>query len=355
MKVLVLPRYNRLGASSRLRIFQYSHYLEDAGISLTFLPLFSDQYVLRLQKGKRNIFDISSAYFTRAFYLLQKKEYDLLWIEKELLPWLPVWVERVLLSSHIPYVLDYDDAVFHYYDMHQNYFIRKLLGGKHRALLGNATLVIAGNDYLAAYAEEAGAGRVTVLPTVVDLERYTTEVCKNIQHRSNSPCVGWIGQYASSQFLLPYKFLFEKFTLEGKANFMAVGIDALSLGLRMRSEPWSEDTEVSLLQNFDIGIMPLTDGPFERGKCGYKLIQYMACGLPVVASPIGINRELVTHGINGFLADTYQEWEEALSTLLSDEGLRKQMGREGRRIVEDKYNLQKIAPQLAALLKSAIG
>ena len=118
--------------------------------------------------------------------------------------------------------------------------------------------------------------------------------------------------------------------------------------------PWDEATEVDMLQQLDAGIMPLPDSPWERGKCGFKLIQYMACGLPVVASPVGVNREIVEQGVNGFFASTPEEWEQALRTLLLDTILRERMGQAGRKKVEERYSLQMTGPRLAALLKSVV-
>lgn len=115
----------------------------------------------------------------------------------------------------------------------------------------------------------------------------------------------------------------------------------------------SEEPEVVSIRGFDIGIMPLVDGDFERGKCGYKLIQYMACGLPVVASPVGVNCQIVEHGINGFLAETPEQWEQALQTLLVDAGLRQRMGQAGRQKVEQQYCIQVTDPVLSHLLIEA--
>jgi hypothetical protein len=121
----------------------------------------------------------------------------------------------------------------------------------------------------------------------------------------------------------------------------------------MASIPWTEQTEAASIASFDIGIMPLLDGAFERGKCGYKLIQYMACGLPVVASPVGVNRQIVEHGVNGFLAETPEQWEQALQTLLADAGLRQRMGQAGRLKVEQHYCIQANVSWLAKLLNDS--
>ena len=352
MKILILSRYDRLGASSRMRIFQYLPWLELAGFETTCVPLFSDAYVASVQLSKRSAWEVIKALTHRVLVVINGKKFDLLWIEKEVLPWLPVWVEKLLLSRGVPYVLDYDDAVFHQYDKNRNSLLKALLRGKHPQLMRGAALVVAGNEYLSEYAKNAGAPHVELVPTVVDLVRYPAPTPK--QEKVILPCVGWIGQRATAQFLAPHVALFERLSSEGTARFEAVGIDTAKLGLPMDSIPWSEQTEVDSIAAFDVGIMPLLDGPFERGKCGYKLIQYMACGLPVVASPVGVNRQLVDHGVNGFLAETPEQWEHALRTLLIDPNLRRHMGKAGREKVELKYSLQVTAPMLSGMLVEAV-
>jgi glycosyltransferase involved in cell wall biosynthesis len=118
--------------------------------------------------------------------------------------------------------------------------------------------------------------------------------------------------------------------------------------------PWTEAGEIGLIQDMDIGIMPLPDEPWARGKCGYKLIQYMACGLPVIASPVGVNSAIVDHGENGFLASTRQEWANAIATLAGDPALRGAMGTAGRRKIEWSYSLAVHGPRLAAMLRDAM-
>jgi glycosyltransferase involved in cell wall biosynthesis len=152
---------------------------------------------------------------------------------------------------------------------------------------------------------------------------------------------------------MPYARIFERLSTSGQARFVAIGIDAQRLGLPMEPILWTEETEVASIFSFDVGIMPLTDAPFERGKCGYKLIQYMACGLPVVASPIGVNCHLVEHGVNGFLAETHEQWSLALQTLISNHDLRQSMVATGRQKVERQYSTQVTGPKLIAILQQA--
>lgn len=355
MKVLALTRYAPLGASSRMRFHQYLPALEAAGIQVEWAPLFLDAYVRGLQQGRRNPWEVLRAYAGRVGALRRATGFDLLWIEKEALPWLPAWLELAMVSGRIPFVLDYDDAVFHAYDQHRSAWVRRLLAGKHPALMRRAALVVAGNDYLADFARAAGAPRVEVVPTVIDLARYPAPGRGDTRAAGALPTVGWIGQRATASFLAPLAPVFERLSAEGRARFAAIGIDAAALGLPMQSAPWTEATEVASISQFDVGLMPLVDEPFERGKCGYKLIQYMACGLPVIASPVGVNTQIVDHGVNGFLASSLQEWEDALTTLLTDSGMRERMGRAGRHKVEQEYCLQVTGPRLANLLHSAAG
>jgi hypothetical protein len=354
VKVLMLSRYGRLGASSRMRFYQYLPGLNAAGISIAVAPLFSDMYVQGLQRDRKSLFEILRSYLARVQSLFIGRQFDLLWIEKETLPWLPGAVEKLLMPSAIPYVLDYDDAVFHQYDKNRNPVIRAALKGKHPALIQGAALVVAGNEYLAEFARRAGARHVELMPTVIDLARYPAAACDRTR-AATPPCVGWIGQRATAAFLTPYAPLFKRLSTDKRARFAAIGIDAQSLGLPMDSIPWAEQSEVEAIFSFDIGIMPLLDRPFERGKCGYKLIQYMACGLPVVASPVGVNRQIVEHGVNGFLADTPEQWEQALERLLADPDLRQRMGRAGRKKVEQQYCVQATGPALLPLLMQAAG
>ncbi|HXH52820.1 MAG TPA: glycosyltransferase family 4 protein [Sphingomicrobium sp.] len=352
LRVLALPRYGRLGASSRMRFWQYLPWLEAAGIEVEVRPLLPDSYVARLQAGRRDVTGLALGYARQIAGLLRLGDYDLLWIEKELLLWVPGRIERALLPRDVPRVLDYDDAVYDLYEMHRLPIVRRLLQSKHPAAMRHASLVVAGSAAIAERARKAGAARVEVVPTVVDLDRYSARRQRDVGDGPARVC--WIGQQSTSVYLRPYSRLFEDLSASGHARFAAIGIDASAQGFPMESLPWSEESEVATISSCDIGIMPLADGPFERGKCGYKLIQYMACGLPVVASPVGSNREIVEHGVTGFLADTEDEWREALMALANDPALRACMGAKGRKRVEEHYSIQKTGPAMAQLLRSAV-
>lgn len=357
MRVLLLSRYGHLGPSSRLRHYQFLPELAARGMEVDVAPLLPDRYLSMLYGGGgRSPGLVAQAYLTRLRAMLSVRRYDLVWIEKEILPWLPYPLERLLLAG-VPYVVDFDDAWFHKYDRHRSGAVRALLGDKLDRLMSRAALVTVGNDYLGDRARRAGARRILTLPTVVDLNRYPLrEPVAGPTAGKERVTIGWIGSPSTSPYLDLVRGPLEAIVAKGMADLVLIGAAKETLaGLPVRRLDWTEASEVSNIQSFDIGIMPLADTPWERGKCGYKLIQYMACGRPVVASPVGVNTSIVEHGVNGFLADTEAEWLEALGRLCAEPGLREAAGAAGRAKVEQRYCVERLAPQLIDGLRVAAG
>lgn len=350
MKVLLLTRYDRRGASSRLRTLQYLPYLESRGFEITLAPLLEARYIEGIYSGSINWWSVASGYFSRIGALMGSRNYDLLWVEKEIYPWLPAWSESLLRSSRIPMVVDYDDAVFHRYDLHPSAVVRKVLGEKIDAIMRHSSLVIVGSDYLAERARRAGAGWIEEIPTVIDLERYPDRASSG----NRTFTVGWIGNPTNAWYVKEIRAVLRRLADTGILRVMLIGAGRTVLtGIELDIREWSEETEVADIQEMDVGIMPLPDEPFERGKCGYKLIQYMACGKPVVASPIGANKAIVENNVNGFLASSESEWFAALNQLREDRILRHHLGAAGRALVESNYCLQVTASRLEALLRQA--
>lgn len=349
MKVLLLSRYDRLGSSSRTRFYQYLPRLAAGGVEVTVAPLLGDGYVARLYAGAGKSWGaVAAAYGRRLGHLSRVGRFDVAWIEKELFPMLPAWAEFALKRLGVPTVLDYDDAVFHGYDLHRSPLVRAVLGGKIDAVMRRATVVLAGNAYLAGRAREAGAPWVEELPSVVDLDRYPPPR----ERRVESFAVGWIGSPVTTKYLGLIEAPLRALCRDEGTRLVTIGAGPLRLdGVRTERLPWSEASEVESLSQIDVGIMPVADAPFERGKCGYKLVQYMACGLPVVAPPVGANAEIIEHGLDGFLVHSDDEWIAALSELRASPELRARMGAAGRRKVEERYSLQVTAPRLLELLR----
>ena len=356
MKLLMLTKYARMGASSRLRSLQYRPYLESMGIEVHVWNLFNDDYLQRLYRGDgRSAVAVVAQYAARVRQLKWVRSFDVVWVEKELFPYLPAVFERVLANLGVRYVVDYDDAVFHNYDNSRHVIIRQLLGRKIDRVMAGAATVTCGNGYLAARANQAGARHIRRIPTVVDATRYTP-----LPDAGNDrPVIGWIGSPSTQKYVLELRAVFERLHQTHGIRLVLVGARpevAQQFGsVPVDVLPWTEETEAHYVASFDIGTMPLPNNPWERGKCGYKLIQYMASAKPVVASPVGVNTEIVQGWDCGLLAEGDDQWFGALDRLLSQPEARVEFGRCGRLAVECHYSLQAQAPNLVGILYDAAG
>ncbi|MCS4434571.1 glycosyltransferase family 4 protein [Aquiflexum gelatinilyticum] len=333
-----MPKYPRMGASSRLRTFQFLPLWEKAGFGLKIAPFFNEKYLKEKYVGKGvDKFNVLACYLYRLWVLLGFWRYDVVWVEKELFPFVPAWAEWVLSALGKGYVVDYDDAVFHRYDMARRSLVRKFLGNKIDKVMRYSNIVWAGNSYLAARAKAAGAKKIVLLPTVIDPSRYG----KKQYEEKERVVIGWIGSPTTIKYLKTIRPVLEKLCKEQHASLMVVGgSGGFGFEGSLDRVQWTEQGEVDAIHRMDIGIMPLPDDPWEKGKCAYKLIQYMACGLPVVASPVGMNLDVVLEGENGFFAKDEAAWEEALRALILDAVLRKKQGEKGYELIMEKYTLE---------------
>lgn len=343
MKMLILSRYQGLGASSRLRLYQYIEFLEKSNFDVDLNYLTSDKSILHKYKyGKYKKIDIFFEYIKRINIMLEIKKYDIVWIEKEALPWIPSFIESIFLKG-VKYIVDYDDAVFHNYDMHRSKLVSFFYKNHFRRIMRNAKMITAGNRYLAEKAESYGAKNIEILPTVIDIDRYSIKSSTSFYNR---PVVVWIGSPSTVKYLEVVRDVLVRLNLKYDFLLRVIGADFHCPEINLELLPWSEDNEVELLRSADIGIMPLFDSPWEKGKCGYKLIQYMACGIPVIASPVGVNSLIVDDQVNGYLCNAEIDWYESLEKMLGDVRLREEMGKMGRRAVEERYCVQVTAPSL---------
>lgn len=346
LRVLALTRYGRLGASSRLRTHQFQPVLAKAGLELTVSPLLRDEYLLRLHANKSiNWVHVFADYARQLFRLSKARSYDLLWIEKELFPQCPAWFEELLSGVGIPYIVDFDDALFHNYDLGTK-LLRLLLPKKIDVVMRKASLVICGNEYLASRAWQTGARRVEIVPTVIDLRRYGS-VDQTVRE---TLVIGWVGQPSGAKYLKRIAPILAACNAKLDLELRVIGAEFSWPGLRVVCKPWFEETEVHDIREFDVGIMPLVDSPWERGKCGYKLIQYMGCALPVIASPVGVNVQIVRQGQNGYLPVTDEDWHDAVMNLGRDPDARRRMGERGRLIVEQEYCIDVAATKIQTFI-----
>lgn len=337
MKMIrALTRYGPRAAATRVRLLQFAPLLEAAGYGVRLEPLFDDALLDRLDRGRRaDPVAVARGYARRLAAL--RRPADLVWVQYELLPFLPL--ERLAAGLRAPLIVDYDDAIFHRYDCHI------ALRDKLTPLWRAAAAVTVGNPYLAARIAPH-ARETMLLPSVVDTDVWRP----GPRAPQNRPRIGWMGSPTTFAHVAPLLPLLGRLVAEGIAEVRLVGAPAgAEVPPGVEAVPWRPESEVAEVQAFDIGIMPLPDSPFERGKCGYKLIQAMACARPVVASPVGVNAKLVTPDV-GLLATSGAEWEAALRDLLGDPARRERLGAEGRARVEAAWSLRIHGPRLVDLV-----
>lgn len=351
MRVLVLPSYSRQGASSRLRMYQFEEALRSRGICCDFEPLLSDHYLTaRYTNPLKAKLGALRAIVSRIRVVFGSGGYDVVWLQREAIPWLPAFLELWLKMRSIPFIVDYDDAVFHQYDKHRSALVRVLLGKKIDRIMKRATAVVVGNNYLHDRAGFAGVEHIVDIPTVVDTRRYSARAEKT----QDVLTIGWIGTPVTAKFLRLIEEPLRRAATQTSMRLVTIGSGAYSIdGVDVENLEWHEDTEVSDIQKFDIGIMPLEDAFWERGKCGYKIIQYMACAVPAIASPVGANAHIVTHAGDGWLASTVDEWERFFLRAAEERQLLVAMGARGKLKVEQSYSIDGVIDKLAGVIRYA--
>ena len=351
--LLYIPRFDESGASPRYRVYQYLDGLKQIGFDITVKPLLDIKYLNNFYfNGKRSKLYLLKKYFQRAYFLLfNKSKFDVVLMDGELFPYLPFFLEKIFLPPQ--YIIDQDDAIFHTYDEHKSLFVRTVFGKKINKIWKNSRHIIVGNSYVKEKALLTGAKRVTALPTVVNADIYKPFPVKPRQALTEiiigwvgSPTTIWLMDHISQALVNVAKKTNIVLYIIG-ANYSIDGIKTICVDWK---EGWSEEKEIELTNEIDIGIMPLVDGPYQKGKCGFKLIKYMACAIPMIASAVGMNPEIVDHGKNGYLASTTDEWEKYLLILINDANKRKEFGQNGREKMLEQYSLQATQPVMHNIL-----
>ncbi len=356
MKVLFLTLYSRNFPSTYFRVYQYLPYLERAGIKYRICPAIPEEWEITYYKGKKwgkMIFEARGV-GKRVKESISGLQYDVIFLQKGITPANFRGLERLLFLFNANVIYDFDDAV---YIAPPQEFRNKLfscLQDKKQVekIIRRVRLVIAGNTHLARYAEEFNK-KVRIIPTPIDTDRYRVR-----EYRPGKRVIiGWSGSQSTNKYLNTIAPIISKLAIKTPhvlrimSNSMK-GIDGkLFSPAEIEFVPWSREKEAEVIRSFDIGVMPLEDDEWSRGKCGLKALQYMASGVPVVASPVGVNREIIEDGVNGFLANTEDEWEDKLDLLLEEGKKRKEIGLKGRETVEKSYSLKVNAPSLIKTLR----
>ena len=341
MKVLFLTQGPEAAPSSRYRVHQLVPHLRRLGIECVVSPALDDaryQHIYRDNGSRLGAF--AAIRRQRRADLRQLDNFDVVCVQKGAFPGLMSGIERQI-ATRKPMVFDFDDAIWL-----PRQGGNPLLRWLHRErtvqqILQQATAVVVGNEFLADYARRFNAA-VTVVPSAVDVSRYPVA--------KGASLIGWIGSRTTLPYLQPLAPVFRELGVTPRV--IAAG-DPAALGFPVDFRRWGLDTECDELAQLGIGVAPLPDTLWERGKCGVKILQYMACGLPVVASPVGVQRELVRDGETGFLAATPDQWRERLRQLLGDAGLRQRLGAAGRALVAERYDVSVAAARVAKVLEAS--
>jgi glycosyltransferase involved in cell wall biosynthesis len=356
MKVLAwVPYPLGIAPAQRYRIEQWSPYLRDLGIHVTFQPFATPALSRALYARGRwasKAAGMTAGLVKRFFEALPAADYDAVIIQREASLIGPAWSERLLRARQPAIVYDFDDAIYLPYVSPSNRYLSYLkFPWKTRALCRMARAVIAGNDHLADYASRYN-GHVSVVPSTVSLREYRPRPAAPA--RDGVPVVGWTGSHSSVPYLSLVRGALQELRRRRPFRVLIIGVERFDIpGVEVECRPWSAESEVRDLWDMDVGIMPLPDEPWARGKCGMKAIQYMGIGIPAVVSPVGANRDIVRDGVTGLHAATDAEWIGALDRLLADATLREGMGGAARESVSALYSAEAHAPRVAEILRQA--
>ena len=358
LRVLFLTPHPIEAANSRYRVHLFLPYLNARGYECDVAPflktgLFRDFYSPGRVMGKT--IGLTRAVLGRIDDVVRARKYDVVFISREAMLFGPPVIEWLLgRVVRCPIVFDFDDAIFVSYVSPTYGRIATWLKypAKTARILEMSAQVIAGNSYLADFARKYNQ-QVTIVPTVVDTERFwNTPPEPRVDER---PVVGWIGTHSTAQYLDLILPALQKVAEKHDFVFRVIGAgrEIKAAGVTIDNREWKLEAEIRDFRSLDIGVYPIRDDAWARGKCAFKAIQYMAAGVPCVCSSVGMASEVVNHGVNGFLANSIEEWEERLDLLLNDERLRGRFSLNGRETVAKSYSLDVHASRFADTLVRA--
>ena len=353
----IVPSIYDRNPSQRYRIEQWEPLLKERGVEIVYKPFESEALnAVLYQPGQmaKKMSLVMEALRRRLKDVREARRFDAVYILREAALLGPPLFERMLARARVPFVFDFDDAVFERYVSPSNGYLSYLkFPGKTQTICRLAAHVMAGNEYLADYARRVNR-HVTVIPTTVDTSKYTVEP----RAASDVPVIGWTGSYSTVQHLLTLAGALRRLARTEAFRLRVIGSAGMRLegfeGLDVQVLPWRSETEVEDLRPFDVGVMPLPEDRWSRGKCGMKALQYMGLAIPTVCSPVGVNSEIIRDGENGLLASSEDEWVEKLRMLLRSPDLRLRLGRAGRATVDARYSAAVQAPRVFQILESVV-
>jgi glycosyltransferase involved in cell wall biosynthesis len=356
MEVIFLVPYPTDAPSNRLRIEQYFPYLRQHGVKTRLRPFMSRSFFRgRYRPGGQlqKALSLGLSTFRRLLDVRKAARADLIVVHREAFPFGGAIVERALAATGRPIVFDFDDAIYLPNVGGEAGSLARLLRRPEKTarIIELSSMVIAGNETLKQYASQYN-DQITVIPTPVDTDHFRPPAAPP-DH--DGVVIGWIGSNTTAPYLEMVEPALEELSRRHPGlELRIVGGSYRPPGLPQVSlRRWGLEAELRELHGFDIGIMPMPDTEWTRGKCGFKTLFYMSVGLPSVSSPVGITTDIIQNGVNGYLASSTAEWVERLDLLIDDALARRRIGLAGRQTVEEKFSLHTQAPRLLAVLEQA--
>ncbi len=356
IKVLaIVPSLYDTSPGQRFRIEQWEPILRGNGVEITYAPFESKelrQVLYQTGHTFQKIKNILRNTNKRRTEINAVKDFDLIYVFREAAIFGPAWFEKKIAGSGVPMIFDFDYAVFVPYKSPSNGYISYLkFPSKIRSICRLSAHVMAGNRFLADYANEVNEN-VTIIPTTIDTDKY---IPNSGSAEAKVPTILWSGSFSTVQHLDTVRSALQKLAKEEKFKLRVIGTPQYKLeGVETEAIQWRAETEIEDLQAGNIGIMPLPDESWSKGKCGLKALQYMALGIPTICSPVGVNSEIIQDGENGFLASTEDEWIDKLKLLIHSPEKCLQLGKAGRATVEEKYSAIRQAPRVYQVFASVI-
>ena len=354
MRVLALmPGLYDTSPGQRYRLEQWEPLLRERGVEITWAPFEDDELhsiVYKPGRMGKKLQLVTRNLARRLSTIGKASRYDLVYILREAALLGPPVFERLLYQQRVPFVFDFDDAIFVSYRSPSNGYLSYLkFASKTKTICRLASHVMVGNPYLAEYAGAVN-DNVTVVPTTIDTVKYRVSPPKT----TDGPIViGWTGSFSTVQHLDTLRGALKKLAGIERFRLRVIGTPTYELSsVDVEAMQWRAATELEDLRAIDIGVMPLPDDNWSKGKCGLKALQFMALGIPTICSPVGVNTDIIQDNENGFLAMSESEWVDKLTRLLRDAELRRRLGDAGRVTVEQRYSAATQAPRVYEIFKS---
>ena len=338
----IAPHRPGRSPGQRFRFEQYTDFLESEGFTITYsflLNAWDDRHFYQRGNYLLKCWIALKCVIIRLFDVLRAWRYDYVIVYREAHFWGWAIFEKLLSMSRAAMIFDFDDAIWLNDTSESNKNLSWLKSSAKTAKIARlANVVTVGNSFLADYARQSNQN-VVIVPTAIDTDAYKYRGAVD----SEPVTIGWIGSTTTLkhfQNAIPALTAI-KLQYGNRVNFkVIVDVDYEVPELGLKSTKWRKDTEVEELNKVDIGIMPLPDDRWSCGKCGFKGIQYMALGIATVMSPVGVNTDIIEHGVNGFLASTDSEWIDCLSQLVESVELRRRLGEAARQTIDERYSVR---------------